>query len=991
MQQTSTQQSLEIDMAEIAASNTVGLKTLMENIQLYRYNPSEIQRAVLDHLENITSGEIDIVDPTNPFVFLLESSAVNTAAAMIESEMGLRRLYPSLAQTQEHLYLHMSDKDYVGRFATPAETTFTFMIQLNSLLGSMVRDSAEFCDKVTIPRNTEFSIEDWIFSLEYPIHIKKFDNGVVQVVYDTTQTSPLRALTTNIIDTKVRRDADQIDWLVFDIEVSQFKLNSTQYPVQASTVFKEVLDFTGNYYFCRVFYRNDAGSTTWFEMRTTHTDQVYDINYPTACLEVIDNAVSVYIPSVYINSGQITGTVRIDVYTTAGALTVNLSNYALTSFGTNLLSIDDENDVNDYTNAMLDVTFIAYSDKVVSGGTKPVSFTILREQVNNNAVGPRLLPITNAQAEANADMLGFGIVKNVDNVTNRIFLATKNLPKPTNARLLTAANISIETFITTIDGLADVEGVANNYNRYTLTSSLVYVYENGKIAIYPKEQLQTLLGQTPISRAESINAINYLYSPFYYVLDNTASEFELRPYHLDQPEVTGLSFVSQNPSAQLPVNTATQAIEKTPTGYRLTIVTKSGNFYKQLADNFVQVQLAFIPVGEISYAYLNGTLVGMTADDERIYQFDMVTNHDIDSNHLLYFTNFAMFADENVRTPAALTTEFSLFYTTTSITNDFVPSAVDSMIGTFMLPNNAVAVTHETVGIQLGVSLKNLWSRSRSVASGIDYQTYETDVPMRYETDVYDTDPVTGSIFVVLPNGTLSYNLLHHKDDVVLNAQDEIVYQHRKGDVILDDAGKPVALSTQNIARHCDMLFVDGIYYFSTDGAYSEYRKELPQVVSTWITQDLAKIDKALLEQTRIYYYPKRSIGLVKVMVSTDSVTFIESQQAFNVVLYVRSNVYRDNRLREELKRVTTNLISTAIQTKVVSISEITKQLTELYDESVVSVKLSGLGGADYETLTVVNDSDQLCLRKKLMAQEDGTLIVVEDINFTFVNYDPVG
>ena len=50
---------------------------ILAQIDKYRYNPSGIQRVVLDYLRAVTNDAVDIVDPTNPFVFALESSAVS--------------------------------------------------------------------------------------------------------------------------------------------------------------------------------------------------------------------------------------------------------------------------------------------------------------------------------------------------------------------------------------------------------------------------------------------------------------------------------------------------------------------------------------------------------------------------------------------------------------------------------------------------------------------------------------------------------------------------------------------------------------------------------------------------------------------------------------------------------------------------------------------------------------------------------------------------
>lgn len=125
-------------MATVSESTVIPLSDLLNKISLYRYNPTNIQRVILDHLNDVTNGKIDIVDPTSPFVFLLEASSVNAAAAMQENRLNLRRQYKQLAQSVDEIYPHMSDKNFINLFAIPSKAKFTFMIQMTSFENSLV-------------------------------------------------------------------------------------------------------------------------------------------------------------------------------------------------------------------------------------------------------------------------------------------------------------------------------------------------------------------------------------------------------------------------------------------------------------------------------------------------------------------------------------------------------------------------------------------------------------------------------------------------------------------------------------------------------------------------------------------------------------------------------------------------------------------------------------------------------------------------------------
>jgi len=132
-------------------SNSV--TTLLTNVSDYRFNPAGIQKSAINMLREVSGGKIDIVDPTNPVVFCLEASAINTAAFMVENQTLNRKQYPAAAQTTEELYAHMSDKDYADRFAVPSTARIFFLISQDELLNKLVAEPGNTgIRKLALPR-----------------------------------------------------------------------------------------------------------------------------------------------------------------------------------------------------------------------------------------------------------------------------------------------------------------------------------------------------------------------------------------------------------------------------------------------------------------------------------------------------------------------------------------------------------------------------------------------------------------------------------------------------------------------------------------------------------------------------------------------------------------------------------------------------------------------------------------------------------------------
>lgn len=971
-------------MADPTVSN---LKSQVEKVA---YNPAAIQRVVLESLRTATAGGVEVVDPTNPFVFALESSAVLTATAMAKNEANTRKQYPVAALTQEDLYLHMSDRDYADRFAVPAKTVFSILIPMEELLARLVEDPGTGIRKMVIPRNTFFTVADIVFSLQYPIEIRQMNHGGLQVVYDASKPSPLQELSSNVLRYETRTGPDGTDFLYFEFEVAQFRIQSHTGTLNAATDYKLDVTLADQYYYTRVYVEEASGS--WTEIRTTHSDQIYDAATPTAVLRVIDRQLTVRIPQVYTSTGLLNRGVRVDVYETRGVLDINLANYGADAFLATWQAFDSA-DQTIFTAPLKTLRSpVIYSNKFVSGGANAMSFEALRNRVLRNAIGQPTLPITNVQLEATLERNGYQIVRNVDNITNRVFLATRPMPTPDDERLITAAAASIETVSITLDELVQLDTVIDNGASVTITPQTIYRTRSGVVKPVPSSQVEALLALPADQRAGQVTQGGYLYTPFHYVLDTTGSEFSARAYYLDAPTIETKIFVADNDTTLLQASTKAYGVERTESGYKITIALESSDGWKQLSNEDAYVMLAYVPKGERDRAYLMGALEGINADGERVYSFDLSTTFNVDAGHGMELSKFLMYSQEPRLTKCEMLQDFEVLIAAGSVMGgQYTPNGVDDALPRFLLPMRIAGVMHEKLRVRFGYSLDRLWSRARSVISTVVYKTWETDVPRFYEQDIYETDPLTGAKFGVAGDGTLTYNILHAKGDPVLDELGNPVYQFRKGDVQLDGSGNPIVLNPRGMMRQIDVLLIEGAYHFATDVTTLNYRNKLTRTVVEWLTNDLTKITEQLLEQTRMYFYPKTTLGAIDVMIQDGITTTIAAGQAFNVAIYVNAAVYSNEKLRAQLATTTVKVLSQQVASNTVSVSGMLKALREAYGNDVIDVDVNGLGGeANLSVLTVLNDGDRCSIRKRLIAQADDSLIVQEDVTIGFVRHELV-
>jgi hypothetical protein len=331
---------------------------------------------------------------------------------------------------------------------------------------------------------------------------------------------------------------------------------------------------------------------------------------------------------------------------------------------------------------------------------------------------------------------------------------------------------------------------------------------------------------------------------------------------------------------------------------------------------------------------------------------------------------------------------FTLIYATSSLSEGYITSSMDQKLRPTLTSAGMAGITEETLTLTFGEALTNLWAQKRSSAGGLTYQTYASDIPETYPQNVYAIDPITGSEFSVDAEGNLVYTLLHEAGDPVLDGQGDPVYRHRQGETVLDGQGNPILITDLTSNRHVDLLLVDGLYYFATDTNYVQYRQELAEILTTYVTSNLAPLVDILLEETRVFYYPKKALGLVWVTTGDDVVFTLEAGQSFEVVLYVDEATHRDLALRSTLTFKTIEVINAGLQNSVVSTDDLVAALRTAYGNTVISVSLQGLGGVNnYSTVSLLNEHERLSLKKTLVVLETGKLAVQEAVNVSFVKY----
>lgn len=951
----------------------------------YIYDPQAIQRLAIGHVESILDGTVKITDATNPFVTLMGISAANVSAGVISNSVQLRSRYPVLANTAQELYNHMSDRDYDGRFASPATKKVLCLVSFEELKKKLVLQP-DGSKKIVISRYTNVEVEGTVFTLMYPVVIRELIHGDLSVHYDLAISHPLQNLTSSEVYWTTRDGrGSSTKFLQLELDLVQIRASVFTYDLNPSIGIEKTVQLVDNYCSARVWYKNSS-SPSWVEIKTTHSDMVYDVNTPTAVLTVTDSNVGIRIPQVYFTTGAISGKLRFDVFTTKGVVFINAEGKNVDNFLSTWSGETNETVTTEMSAWQSIQSKYLIIQGIIQGGSGAITFDQLREQVITGSVGLQIQPITPSQLKIALQADGYILRQYVDTVTTRQVLASKALPSSKDKILITPASATIASVLMAASVLKTSPWVADNGERITITPDALWQLKNGNVRMVSGQELTDVLALDPDTRVGVINQSGYLYSPYYYVLDSSVERFNVRPYHLSTPKASVAKYVGENDTTGLQIEIASISLINYGNGWIVQVTTLSNTAWKEQDISYRHAQLNFEPLGIGAPAAINAVAT-VTDKGEDLFVFYLPSGYDIDSNHRISQSGFHAITTDVREVYCDLIQNFQLVFASSApLPLMAQASALDALVVKHALPNRLVAVSVREVTLEFGVFLKHLWASCRTLAPIKPWQTYPSDVPAIHDKDTYEINPITGTEVFFDLNNEVYFKKLASVGEVIVS-EGLTVLEHRAGDVVYS-GGVAVEVTQDTLQRQFDMLFFEGSYYFATDTSTTQYTTEIVDVLTSYITVDLPKFATRVLEKTDIFFYPKVSLGTVNVILDAGVVTQIPADQSLTVRLGVHTRVYDNAPLRSQLEFKTIQTIQDFFTQEALSISELINRLRSVYAGDVVSVQVNGLGGANNaNAITMLNANERCSVKKRVTVLDNGEFTVREDVIIDFFNH----
>ena len=784
-------------MATVSETNTE------TTLQLYA-NPLLIQDKQLSLFEqHVFDGKV-VLDGNNVFTFGLEMGASLAAGIVNEMSNNFQSLYPARAQTMSDLYRHLSDYDYVDMYSTPSTTTIELMFERNFLIDNAPADEYEEGSyKIIIPEFSTFTIGNHQFGIHYPIEIrvrKAFKSDGYTVDYDkcmfhcswnTDTVNPLYRLNTNILEHRMFKK-EGLNFLCVSVPIHQFSIAIKKEDTVSSTGFIKRYQYTNRFYAIRVFH---YWENRWVEMAETLSDVIYDPQTLTAKVKVLSDirTVEVSIPQSYFTAGVVGNRIMCMLYTTEGALDVDIRNYNTDQFSASFL-IDD---------TVIDDTYSAFLKRIpylqivplttrISSGSNGKTFEEMKNRVINSVGGDDLL-VTPKQLEAHLSDVGFKVSKYIDNITDRIYIASKEITD-SNKDVIGAGEFMTTIDHTMLDNEAYDSLLKIGVDEYVILPSAVFKYDadsNSMKMLDRYEYKKLVKDNTTEQMIEELNNNVYTFTPFHVKLVTKSDLPMAGAFDLMKPVLSNVSFSGENNQTSTQLSMYGSVIlhaDNGVGGYKLTVAVyktddlNNVNFLTGTRENMCVMLRTTNTDG--SKIYLKGTFVGKNSNNYDLVEFHFDTKYKISNADAIDVQNFTKIG-ENVSGPTEtfiyLDQKYELlFFAHKDYITDsdaITESNTQADMPVEIVANDMVWLATQEMDIKLGESISSLRANVFMTLTGKEYKTYETTEYATYAADVYARYPED-----VLEDGLI----VHHAGELIVDEESgKLVVEKYAGDLII--------------------------------------------------------------------------------------------------------------------------------------------------------------------------------------------------------------
>lgn len=963
---------------------------LQKLVNLSVHKPEVLQEVVLTYLEENLGDTLRLVDPTNPYVLLLESMVAVGAATVDHNLLNLSKRYAVLCENEEELYPHLNLGDTDLAYALPASGEFTVRLNYDVLYEKALLSEDGLYRYVSIPKDTIVTADGVPFAFSHEVQLRLYGESLKVIIVPSDDTDIL-PVTSNVVSYRYIQDADRYRWILFNIPLVQLTKTVKLYECSISTNFSASVTLEDDFYLIKAYHKVGG---TWVSLPTNHTLEVFDPLTPMLSVKVINGSVKLFLIPSYVSEGLMGSELKVIIYSTTGAMVKDFSGVELADFKTTLTNLDAP--LNIYDKAFNSTSFQIYTGNTISGGRDQLSFAALKYRHLLNSYGTPNLPVSELNLKVAAANTGNRISRYRNTVDGRIFLTSSGQPLLSSAPYYTELSVGYSTLTSSFESLAARSTTRQSADgtRLTLPPSLVYQVDQLKATLVEDSTLTEWASLSTSNRVTAINANDYRYVPWFYVLEEEGSALVSRAYELDQPVFTDLSFSEHNVTTGLYLNSASLSIQmdsNTYGHYLVQVELADDPTLAGISLSELYVQLTYLDPAGTRY-HIGSNNATETDDGKILIEFTLETDLDLIASGYLGITNSKTLTGEVERSYLALEGPVSLIFCTTTLTNPgaYSPGPLDLITMQEDVVSDYYPVTEETTTLRLGEELTGLWADIRpTIANVTAYYQAEEDIPLRYTQPVlklFDNGNGVKIPFQIGEDCTVSSTVYHATGDIVYDG-DNIVYQYLKGDYLLDDRGQLIPKAITASSHHFSFMSLPYSAYCVTEANAVKDRNAVLKNIVYESTTKLDSFSKTLLAHTDAYYKPSVGMGPIKIQTAVDTYDWLEAQITGTIILRCEETIYESEAVQLLLKQRTFDALGSYLKNSTIDRLDLASTLLASYDEGVTSVSLDLSLFETYDTFKVVENSERLTVQKVLHSDSYGDLSLREAITFKFINF----
>lgn len=946
-------------------------------------NPMLMQSKVLEDIESRWEGEIVLVDQNSVWANTVDAFS-SMSSTCLRSLDGLRpAFYAKRAVLPNELYRHMSDFDYVNMFSTPAQATMVLQFDRQYLIDNAKSFNDNY-KKVVIPKNTVFTVGKYRFGIYYPIEIKinKSTNSFL-ITHDTEVENPLYSLTSNTVE-KVEWEVNGLKLLAIQVPAHQFERTVYNEDIVPSLAFCKKYKYTDKLYAVRVYHWKD---NKWNEFGQTLSD-VYEAAVPTARIMVFPDTseMKIIVPQIYFSQGRVGSKMKIEVFTTYGALDSNISQIPEDAIFANYALDDDETTDFSSVLASLPTNALYPKDTKVVGGSNGYGMDELKTRVVNNSFYTDVL-ITPTDVEKYFQDIGFKVLRHLDNITNRIYLCYKALTDGEGSTV-SAADISTKFDSASFETVSSI--VKNLDGTFTVLPSTLYNYDDSGLVCIPMADTERLALERKDRENKILHYNNNVItrSPFHMLINMSDRYPKAHSFNLMDTKVRGILFKKANvqiTSQMLTTSAVLKHLNQGTGGYALQFsVSKSKDIAAGVVAEADLVVYLMTKTTQGVYVGARATKIGSINSDD-VYELQLPTNYHLTKDGTLHFTSLTN--DNNADTPAIyLNTTFEVVFMLNRTIAGNYPVDPELLVGVpDAYTGQYVPMVRQSIDVEFGHSLDDVvynlldakWTKQ-------EYARYPITEYRTYPEDVFARD-ANGKLIYDIVDGVPQLQILHKAGDTVLDDFGNPVPLHLEGDVILDSSGSPVISKQRSLVYRINMLHVDAKIFMSEHPTQLNYVNSMTQQLESYFTV-LKSAPAQVREDMFLYYRPIRSLGSAVFNLGDDVTTRQSLQLEFKIKCYVPDFVVADESLVTMVEKTATSIIESTIGQNNVSMTHIANLIMAKMPDYVKSVDVLGINGSITMQTIMVQDKDtQPSLAKELYLTKAGVVQIRPKLSIEIV------